>query len=386
MTRYLEQFLAFVRTNTTLLGVAVIAAFLPLTVYHFVDRIAMWPALEKFLISVDIEMHEQSYLSKLRDTHLGCQTLRYRMPDILFVGDSHTYAGYDFLMLQQSLPRRKVGSCALSGMFPENLADLLDEAQKSALLPTQVVFGIQPRMFWDVTERDDRISRAKLEISKLNTPRERLTTLFNKNYRSIERFIGVGSKLPSIDKQVSILEAMNDQQFDRFLADEKSNQLHPLIFWRDAVAQAIPFKRNSEVIDRICASVKRTHVKLGIVYIPESRWLNETYSEQQIAEFRLVAEKFKKCADWVDLSFLDQSGGPNKWYANRYLLDDYPYEAWSYPDAAEAWIKTAEIERRWQFFDPDHLNGYGAKIFTGHMILKHGQWMGSVNGDVKQKQ
>src|SRR5687768_7518030 len=67
-----------------------------------------WPGIEKVSLSSMIRASEDGYLLRMRDTHLGCLTLQYRQADIVFIGDSHTYAGYDYALLQDLLHPRKV--------------------------------------------------------------------------------------------------------------------------------------------------------------------------------------------------------------------------------------------------------------------------------------
>src|SRR3989337_1880648 len=51
------------------------------------------PGIERLYFRTLIDRHETDCLVRLRDTHLGCETLTYRDPDVVFLGDSHSYAG-----------------------------------------------------------------------------------------------------------------------------------------------------------------------------------------------------------------------------------------------------------------------------------------------------
>src|SRR5579859_5381373 len=90
-----------------------------MTLFAAAGAIAMGIYWQSSLVSRGIEdlyfgrmiaAHESDYLAALRDSHLGCKTIAYRAPDIAFVGDSHSYAGWDYAELQRALPGRKVGA------------------------------------------------------------------------------------------------------------------------------------------------------------------------------------------------------------------------------------------------------------------------------------
>jgi len=64
-------------------------------------------------------------------------------------------------------------------------------------------------------------------------------------------------------------------------------------------------------------------VKLGVVFVPESRFLVSLLSPEQKDAFRRVMREFA-CADWVEFSFFEAGGGPGVRYINRSLLEAYP--------------------------------------------------------------
>lgn len=357
------------------LGALLIVIFAVYQIATQFPALFYWPALEREIVSRHIQDDEANYLFSMRDTHLGCKTIRYRTPDILFVGDSHSYAGYDYEYLQRILKKHVVGNCALAGMFPINLSHLISSTVESSLSPKYIVFGIQPRMFWDVKVRSNRVERARKEIFAISRPKESLVKLLQNKLSVLDKIYD-GPKINQAQiKQDGILKGMPVDVFDAFLAQPAAQKLPPLIYWKEAVNNKTIYTGMPEVIDNICTQLNRSNIKLAIVYIPESRWLNQIYTNGQRANFIKTAMLFKQCADWIDLKFLKQYGGENRWFANRYLLDDYPYEAWHDPLKALKWVEEKPKERRWQFFDPDHMNSYGAKNFSIYMADKIRDWV-----------
>lgn len=329
-----------------------------------------WPGAERAYLGSVIRSFEDNYLFRMRDTHLGCMTLQYRPADIVFIGDSHSYAGYDYELLQARLSPAIVGNCAFSGMFPENVIHFLTEARRSGLLPKLLIFGISPEMFWEDLDSLDRIARAYREIKRLNDSRENLGAILTERFKVLVDFRKVDDlKIARRDFNIGI-QNLSEGTIERFF-QRYSNGIYPIDYWSNVIANGKPNPKGTAVIEKICAAAKSNQVRLGVVYIPESRWMLSRFSAEQRQAFRDVMQKFS-CADWVDFSF-SQNGGPNIWYVNRYAIKNYPYEAWNDPDAAVAWNRSVE-ERRWQFFDPDHMNPMGAAAFSERVaneILKN---------------
>jgi len=321
-----------------------------------------------------IAAHEGDYLAALRDSHLGCKTIAFRSPDVAIVGDSHSYAGWDYPELQRALPGRRVGACVLAGMFPENLADFLRSLRSAEWAPRYVVFGIQPRMFWDVDERKDRVGRARRQIRDIPQPKESLPTLATGHWRDIEHFKGAGTSFAARLRALEAGLATVDPNDVEQVLHARTADFYALTFWLKYVEDGKPYAAMPAVVRDICAAVRQSGVRLGVAYIPESRWLNERYSPAQRTQFLEVASLFRACADWVDVSPFESAGWDNRDFINRYLLDDYPYAGWRQPDIALAWIAERPNERRWHFFDPDHMNASGARMYSHLMGPKIAAW------------
>lgn len=345
-----------------------------LVVHHWEDQLASI-GVERRYFSTLIDQQEADYLAGLRDTHLGCKTLLYRNPELVFFGDSHTYAGWDYTILQRKLPVR-IGSCALSGAFPENVCDLLEAIKSNGLCTRYLILGISPRMVWDVPERQHRIERARLELASLGQPRENFVTLVNRQWRKIDRFDGAEKRMAAAIKRLDEgLETIPPEQIDRFLA-EHSGEFHATQFWLDYVAQGRPFEGLNAVIAQIGRKAEACGVRLGVVYIPESRWLNRLYTAAQRQHFQEACQAFARIASWHNIDWFN-GGAENGNYVNRYMLLDYPYHTWNDPYAARTWIAEDAQSRQWQLFDPDHMSALGAARFTEDMAPKIREWIES---------
>jgi hypothetical protein len=330
---------------------------------HSPAQVLKWPGFEKLYLSSLIRAHEADYLLKLRDTHLGCLTLEFRPADIVFIGDSHSYAGYDYAWLQERLRPALVGNCALAGMSAENVIDFIKVADPAGLLPKQLIFGISPEMFWKADkERAGYVQRARREIVKLNSARESLVDLLAGRFAVVPDFRDATAQRRALAKFDGSIATVTDAMTSRFFAEYKGG-VHALDYWIEAVRTAQPDPDSAAVIRRVCEAASAHQVKVGVVFVPESRFLVSLLPPEQREAFRRVMKEFA-CADWVDFSFFEAGGGPDTWYINRSLVDDYPYEAWLDPESAVAWEAQDPKARRWQFFDADHMNPKGARAWS----------------------
>lgn len=344
-----------------------------------------WPStitshgIERTYFRSVIAQHERDYLFKLRDTHLGCKTITYRDPQLAFLGDSHSYAGWDYPVLQDRLRPVTIGNCALSGMFPENIEDFVNLVAAAGLSTRFVVFGIQPRMFWDVPERPDRVTQARRMMIEVREPLENLPAMATGHWRQVDQFIGASqTEGAKVDRLIEAAHQLDSAVVDRSLA--QGEDLHALNFWLGYVNDGGPLPQVADVVHRACRAVRRAGLHLGVVYIPESRWLNQHYTAAQRADFVRTAGLFNDCADWVDLSAFSSMGYDNRYFVNRYLDDNYPYGGWQDLAVARRWIAENDVQRRWRFFDPDHLSAAGAREFSSTIAPRLSQWITAEGG------
>src|SRR5262249_30841889 len=102
-------------------------------------------------------MPEGSYLLSLRDSTLACESLGLRKPQAAVIGDSHSYAGWDFAALQAGLGER-LGGCALGGLYIETVPLLLGHVLHASPGLRTVVLGLSPRMFWESPSKQEQIN------------------------------------------------------------------------------------------------------------------------------------------------------------------------------------------------------------------------------------
>lgn len=293
-----------------------------------------------------IAAYEQDYLSALRDPDLGCRTLYARRPEVILLGDSHTYAGWDFNVLQKELGKH-VGGCMIGGAYISTLHDLL--VKITDLKPQRIIIGLSPRMFWDSETRIAQIENSKEMISKLDGGLEEIRDLFKpaqfKDSQSVAQ--------TKLQKHASIINSLDERLLSKAL-DASPDQVS-LARWKERFGVLrTRYEEGVEVIKQICALVNRNKLSLSVVYMPESAYLESQYSSDLWNAFEDSVQAFEYCAEYVIVRKSGYYGLGNRHFVNRYLKESMSY------DSFIKGVHVANVEA----FDMDHMNPIGASIFT----------------------
>ena len=118
------------------------------------------------------------YLANLRErTEFGCRTFLDRRPDILLLGDSHTYSAYDFNALRIAWRTDSISTCALGGFYAESFFIIADYMRRNGYFPKLLVLNTSPREFVDGRDKAAALSVHKGYLESPYTPREFLQDL-----------------------------------------------------------------------------------------------------------------------------------------------------------------------------------------------------------------
>jgi hypothetical protein len=293
-----------------------------------------------------IAANEQDYLAALRNSNLGCKTLFARIPDVIVVGDSHAYAGWDFNMLQQKL-RKSIGACMMGGIYIDSLVELVTKV--ADFKPQHIILSLSPRMFWDSETKTAQIESHKSVISKLDGSLLKIRDLFIPHSFQGRQSLEMGQRkkhavgINSLE-EYGILEAL------------KASPDHVSIAaWarRLNIAQH-QFTNKKVAIEKLCTMVRQSGVTFSVVYIPESPYLESKYDPNMWKEFEKDVQELGSCAKRVITQRSNFYGIGNRHFVNRYLLNSVSYE----PFRNGTHITNDDS------FDLDHMNQIGAAIFT----------------------
>lgn len=296
---------------------------------------------------------ESSYLASMRAPEMGCRTVWMRKPELLILGDSHSYAAWDFSALEHST-RLRVGSCALGGLYLESLPALMDTVFRPGVRPSVIVLGLSPRMFWESPTKAEQISFHTLLFGKLSSqPAPYL----------LSRLLGY--PLPFEDeaeratKESPRIEQLDEAAIAARLAASESN-LPTLVAWRERLARPTYSGAAGRIAPLICERVRAFGARLWLIHIPESPYLETKYPAGVLEKYRKEVNEFNSCASRVALNNAIDYGLGNRHYVNRELDPTLDLSAWD--------RQGPMTDSR--YFDADHMNPIGARVFTMSLLKK----------------
>jgi hypothetical protein len=300
--------------------------------------------------------NDSDYLAAIRNSDLGCRTLRMRRAEVVAVGDSHTYAAWDFEQLGDAM-RARVGACALGGLYVETVPSILQGISRLPTRPRLVLLGLSPRMFWDSPTREQQ-TRANLDIVK-------------------EIDVGIA---PTIETTSQLLAARG--QRDRLASAIAQRELglnelalHTIEDGLDRAGARLPTLDNwiqrlgdtkittaaREAVKKICSAAVELKIPLVVIHLPESPYLEGMYPPGAWTEYVDMLAGLAACARHVIAEPARSFGLSNRDYVDRFLVSDPSYSLWR--------SQIPLVDGR--VFDPDHMNPLGARRFTREIILRH---------------
>lgn len=336
------------RIDVTLFAVFTLAlAFLPFA-YHAYEPLLEVNELVRSTPRAD-------YLASLRDrTLVGCLLMKETRPDILVLGDSHSYADIDYEELERRVAPTRVGHCAVGAAFLETFDQWLTYFESSGYRPKQIVFGSSVRMFMN---------------SPTKATRRAITNniLFDNSYKSRELARWISERAqgrPAFGTSAALKQAWLTQNAPKIAALSPqvidatlhASRVQYLLSWK-GVGKGAFSPGSRELIDKICVRLVKMGIKLSVVHLPISPYGWSAYTDKQKAEYADILGYFSRCASPIIIPKSEEIGIDSRSFVNRPMLDDYDYGIWD--------GKPHEFgEKAHYVFDVDHMNPVGAQIFT----------------------
>lgn len=309
-----------------------------------------------------LKMPEADYLANLRDnTEFGIRSFTKRQADILFVGDSHTYAAIDFNQVYKSLKGKKISSAAMGGFYFDGLEILLEKLDNDDYYPKTMIYGASLRQFVDSFSKADQLRQHKkiLHENKLDM------------LKGLKRFLKYVLK-----KNVYLTNAKEEQKRISFHT-EKLSQLDEAKLtlgfakikndstemWNKKLSKDQVFMKDYQKhIDHLCEFVQKHKISLYVVNIPESPYLESLYTKTDHEKYIQILHAFDQCADKILTGGSSTYGLGNKHFVNREMSFGYEYDLWN----------KGEFDGDKLSFNLDHMNLIGAVVFTEGMLEKLG--------------
>ncbi len=293
------------------------------------------------------------YLANLRTSLVSCESLTLRRPEAIVIGDSHSYADWDFAELQRGLGQR-LGACALGGLYVDSVPMLVDYVLQSSPGATTLILGLSPRMFWESPSRKEQIDS-----------HVRLIPSLKPNAAPYVRRVLFGEPLPydleaeAVRRHTDRLESLDEGAILERLA-ESQQSIRTLRDWNQRLGESRHMPEADRPVADVCRIVRAHKLRLLVLHMPESPYLEARYPEEVWRAYLAAMRSFDRCAEKVIVEKAVSYGLGNRHYINRELKDTHNYGKWGRPGPL-----TDDLD-----FDADHLNPVGAGKFTRAVLAK----------------
>ena len=327
--------------------IVLLAAFLPFAVRTYGPVFQLSGLIER--------TPRPDYLASLRDRPLvGCLLMREIRPDLLVLGDSHAYAGIDYIELEKSMAPQRVGHCAIGAAFMETMDQWLTYFETSGYRPESIVFSTSPRMFAVSSGKEAR----RAIVQKF---------LFDENFKSNaaagwlsdeadgkpafgDSAADAAGKLARHGPKIG---ALDDRLIELTLQRSRGQYLKN---WNSA--GNIQFTKGAQVmIAKACVRLHKLGIKLTVAHLPMSPRAWRQYTSSQKAEYDRLLNQFSTCAVRVMDSRVTSGLVTAKDFVNRQMSDNYDYGAWKGEPRDFG-------EEGHKIIDFDHMNAAAAQRFT----------------------
>lgn len=331
---------------------------------------------------VKIDPPIADYLATLRESSVpGCSSFGLRKPSLLVVGDSHSYAGWNFNVAAEKLGRDDIGACTLSGFRMKTWSLLMPRLERDHAIPRVIVFGASPLQFYPATNHEDeqlamheKVLRGRAvdqfwELELGTGLRWVLGNVRNTVFHKMHPY-----KYPQLEKTLKLhqplVEGISEARIPKVLAEYPvPSRIHV----PERLAEEVPaaYPEIERLIADLCAFVKKNDVSLYVLALPESPFLTERYTPAQQQYFESNLAQLSKCATAVIHEPAESYGLGNRHYVNRLMFDNYPYDLF-HDDAPLPPPDSVANQSYFDnyFFDLDHLNLVGATKITPLLVQK----------------
>jgi len=298
---------------------------------------------------------EPVYLANLREPELACRTLALRRADVVVLGDSHSYAAWDFAELERRLQQR-VGACSPGGLYAESVPGLLQYAIATSPDAKRVILGLSPRMFWESPTKQEQLD---FHVYLFKTLSPDVVPFIRRAF--LRKALPHDDEAQAIRRHEARIEALNEAAIAARL-DRSRQTIRTLRDWNDRLKDVRFAPGFDAIAQDICAKVRAANLHLWVLHVPESPYLEARYSKETWDRYRHAVNALKPCAEKILLDEARTYGLGNRHYVNRQLKDEHEYTGWGLSTPISDDLA----------FDADHLNPVGARLFTRNVLDRLG--------------
>lgn len=317
----------------------------------------------------------KGFLSTLQNKNAdACLAMTYmNRVDVVIVGSSLAYANIDPLVLTEQFGEQSVAVCALSGWNTDFFELFFKLLKDNNIAPKRIVWLADGSSNIKFKIHKKRVENAKNVIFNdefRNKTAQRWTETLGTKKQSREKLTIYKDRLARHSNRLSALS--NDDVTQIILDTDFKSEIAVAVI----AETAQPLPRNEHKLQKLCANIRQRSIVFDIVIAPSPTTTNtddftELFEPSNSVEDSPVASYYKDnvdCARSIISASLEDWGLDNRYYINRGLRDDFPYDMWEDPALfSSRYDALSSREQRW-FYDSSHLNGVGAVIFTREFV------------------
>lgn len=315
----------------------------------------------------------QAFLSTLQNKDAeACIAMSYMSRvDVVIVGSSVAYSNIDPLILSKQFGGQSVAVCALPGWNTDFFDLFFKFLKENNIAPDRIVWLADGASHLKFSVHEKRVESAKRVL---------FDDEFHKTIAGnwIERF-----ELESKSKEALSLYDNRISYHLRELASLIPEDVTQIIleteFNSETAAATIsktvkPVPNNKKKLQKLCANIIQRSIILDVVITPTPTVSQENFTDfddsGKVSTKNTMANYYSEnvgCVRSVFSDSLENWGLDNRYFLNRRLKEDYPYNLWKDPSSFGAQYENFNTLEKRNFYDTIHLNGIGAVVFTENL-------------------
>lgn len=306
----------------------------------------------------DERLTDQEYLANLHgNSEFGPATFLKRRAKVLVIGDSHSYAGFDYNELARDLGVGSISACAMGGFYADTLPELVRLMREQDYRPAIIIYGFSYRQLFEGKNKQAQLAQHKRALTPERLPslKAAARNLWTSVLLLVDRERAMPRSAELDDANVALnaphIKALHQLDPGR-MADRAGHS--GLKVWDGVIAAAAISEAQRGNLASLCALVRETGAELYVFGVPESPELERRYPEPLLRQGGETVAELKSCARVLRLRSAQAWGLGDEHFVNRGLKQGYEYARWAEPG----------FRPDAQDFDPDHMNLVGARVFT----------------------
>jgi hypothetical protein len=241
-------------------------------------------------------------------------------------------------------------------MYVESILFALQRYESMGKLPRKIIYGTSARAFWNEQIKKKMRFKQESQIKALSGG-DILFSIQNifEYFHRTDRHEYENAQ-QALRKHTPLVEGLSEQKIWEVLRRSASKSRRMLAWQREI--DNVEFVAGADhIVREIGELVRRNHVELYIVAIPESPWLVSRYPEWIRKRYADLLNGFRPYAKGVYMYTAEDIGLGNRHYINLAFKSGYDYAKWN----SSAYVDLGD-------FNPDHMSGVGAARFTRFMV------------------